>query len=61
MQEDRMSDLAEKRDVILGVDTHLDVHVAAVRRKLGAARARTGARLPEIATVRGHGYRLELG
>jgi DNA-binding response OmpR family regulator len=38
----------------------LDVHVAAVRRKLGAARAETGAHLPEIATVRGHGYRLEL-
>ena len=38
----------------------LDVHVAVVRRKLGAARAGTGAFLPEIATVRGHGYRLEL-
>ena len=38
----------------------LDVHVAAVRRKLGAAVAGTDARLPEIATVRGHGYRLEL-
>jgi len=39
----------------------LDVHVAAVRRKLSAARAATDARLPEIATIRGHGYRLELG
>jgi DNA-binding response OmpR family regulator len=38
----------------------LDVHVAAVRRKLGAARAGTDAHLPEISTVRGHGYRLEL-
>jgi DNA-binding response OmpR family regulator len=38
----------------------LDVHVAAVRRKLGAARAGADVRLPEIATVRGHGYRLEL-
>ena len=39
----------------------LDVHVAVVRRKLGAARrAGTAAFLPEIATVRGHGYRLEL-
>jgi DNA-binding response OmpR family regulator len=38
----------------------LDVHVAAVRRKLGAAGADTDVRLPEIATVRGHGYRLEL-
>jgi DNA-binding response OmpR family regulator len=37
----------------------LDVHVAAVRRKLGAARTGTDARIPEIATVRGHGYRLE--
>jgi DNA-binding response OmpR family regulator len=36
------------------------VHVAAVRRKLGAAQAGADVRLPEIATVRGHGYRLEL-
>jgi transposase len=28
MQEDRMSHLPEEREVILGVDTHLDVHVA---------------------------------
>ena len=28
MQEDRMSHLTEEREVILGVDTHLDVHVA---------------------------------
>lgn len=34
----------------------LDVHVASVRRKLAAA---GGARVPTIATVRGHGYRLE--
>ena len=39
----------------------LDVHVAAIRRKLDVARAGSDARLPEIATVRGHGYRLELG
>ena len=37
----------------------LDVHVAAVRRKLNAARAGSDVHLPEIATVRGHGYRLE--
>jgi DNA-binding response OmpR family regulator len=37
----------------------LDVHVAAVRRKLGAHGATPGALVPEIATVRGHGYRLE--
>jgi DNA-binding response OmpR family regulator len=35
----------------------LDVHVAALRRKLGEA-ARRGA-VPKIVTVRGHGYRLE--
>jgi DNA-binding response OmpR family regulator len=35
----------------------LDVHVAAVRRKLAAAGA--GA-TPEITTLRGHGYRMEL-
>ena len=28
MPEDRMSHLPEEREVILGVDTHLDVHVA---------------------------------
>jgi DNA-binding response OmpR family regulator len=34
----------------------LDVHVASIRRKLADA---GGARVPNIATVRGHGYRLE--
>ena len=38
----------------------LDVHVAAVRRKLGGASASLDLRVPGIATVRGHGYRLEL-
>jgi DNA-binding response OmpR family regulator len=38
----------------------LDVHVAAVRRKVREAGRATGARVPEIVTVRGHGYRLEL-
>jgi DNA-binding response OmpR family regulator len=38
----------------------LDVHVAAVRRKLSeAARTTAAGRVPEIATIRGHGYRLE--
>jgi DNA-binding response OmpR family regulator len=37
----------------------LDVHVAALRKKLGMA-AGGGVRLPEIVTVRGHGYRLAL-
>src|SRR3569833_1355195 len=36
----------------------LDVHIAAVRRKLAAA-AGPGADLPRIATLRGHGYRVE--
>jgi DNA-binding response OmpR family regulator len=36
----------------------LDVHVAALRRKLGVLEG--GARLPRIVTLRGHGYRLEL-
>jgi DNA-binding response OmpR family regulator len=35
----------------------LDVHIAALRRKLGKA-AERGA-VPEIVTVRGHGYRLQ--
>jgi DNA-binding response OmpR family regulator len=38
----------------------LDVHVAALHRKLGGASASLDIRLPGIATVRGHGYRLEL-
>jgi len=37
----------------------LDVHVAAVRRKLAAAASAAGTAAPEIATLRGHGYRLE--
>jgi DNA-binding response OmpR family regulator len=37
----------------------LDVHVAAVRRKLAAAATGAGTAAPEIATLRGHGYRLE--
>ena len=36
----------------------LDVHIAAVRRKLASA-AGPGAEVPRIATLRGHGYRLE--
>jgi DNA-binding response OmpR family regulator len=35
----------------------LDVHVAALRRRL--AEVAEGARLPRIVTLRGHGYRLE--
>ncbi|HEY3471012.1 MAG TPA: response regulator transcription factor [Amycolatopsis sp.] len=36
----------------------LDVHIAAVRRKLASA-AGPGDEVPRIATLRGHGYRLE--
>ena len=38
----------------------LDVHVAALRRKMLEGAAEPGARVPEIVTVRGHGYRLEM-
>ena len=37
----------------------LDVHVAAVRRKLTDAADGTQALLPTIVTLRGHGYRME--
>ena len=37
----------------------LDVHIAAVRRKLAEAAGGTAARVPAIVTLRGHGYRLE--
>jgi DNA-binding response OmpR family regulator len=37
----------------------LDVHVAAVRRKLADAADGTRAQLPTIVTLRGHGYRME--
>jgi DNA-binding response OmpR family regulator len=39
----------------------LDVHVSALRRKLAAAAQECGGRAPEIATLRGRGYRLERG
>ncbi len=37
----------------------LDVHVAALRRKLGEAQAAAGVPAPPIVTLRGFGYRLE--
>jgi DNA-binding response OmpR family regulator len=37
----------------------LDVHMAAVRRKLAAAAAVSGVPAPEIVTLRAHGFRLE--
>jgi DNA-binding response OmpR family regulator len=39
----------------------LDVHVAALRRRLEAAAAESGAEPVRISTLRGHGYRLEKG
>lgn len=41
----------------------LDVHVAALRRRLSEAASRwsPGAEVPTITTLRGHGYRLETG
>jgi DNA-binding response OmpR family regulator len=38
----------------------LDVHVAALRRKMAEIAALAGAKVPEIVTLRGHGYRLAL-
>jgi DNA-binding response OmpR family regulator len=38
----------------------LDVHVAALRRKMAEAAVLAGAQVPEIVTLRGHGYRLAL-
>jgi DNA-binding response OmpR family regulator len=37
----------------------LDVHMAALRRKLAAAAVESGAPAPEIVTLRAHGFRLE--
>jgi DNA-binding response OmpR family regulator len=37
----------------------LDVHVAALRRRIAEITAATAAEVPEIVTIRGHGYRLE--
>jgi DNA-binding response OmpR family regulator len=39
----------------------LDVHVAALRRRVAETAAAAGAEVPRIVTIRGHGYRLELG
>ncbi len=38
----------------------LDVHVAALRRRIAEMAGATAAEVPEIVTIRGHGYRLEL-
>ena len=39
----------------------LDVHIAALRRKIGEIADSAHARVPAIVTLRGYGYRLELG
>ena len=38
----------------------LDVHVAALRRRIAEMAGTTATEVPEIVTIRGHGYRLEL-
>jgi DNA-binding response OmpR family regulator len=38
----------------------LDVHVAALRRKIEEVSAATASRVPEIVTLRGYGYRLDV-
>ena len=58
-RETLMSDVWDEH--WFGSTKTLDVHVAAVRRKVREMGRATGARVPEILTVRGHGYRLELG
>ena len=37
----------------------LDMHVAALRRKPAAAAGETGLEVPEIVTLRAHGFRLQ--
>jgi DNA-binding response OmpR family regulator len=53
-REDLMADVWDAH--WLGSTKTLDVHVAALRRKL----AGSGVRPPAITTLRGHGYRMEL-
>jgi DNA-binding response OmpR family regulator len=55
-REDLMADVWDTH--WFGSTKTLDVHVAALRRKLGAAGG-SRSTVPEIATLRGHGYRLE--
>jgi DNA-binding response OmpR family regulator len=56
-REQLMSDVWDEN--WFGSTKTLDVHIAALRRKLGAAAAADGTPPPVIATLRGHGYRLE--
>jgi DNA-binding response OmpR family regulator len=58
-REQIMSDVWDEN--WFGSTKTLDVHIAAVRRRLDAAASRTDppARVPGITTLRGHGYRLD--
>nr|WP_211177015.1 response regulator transcription factor [Pseudonocardia acidicola] len=72
---DLLARLAAEPDVAVGRETlmaevwdehwfgstkTLDVHVAALRRKIAEHVEATGAAVPRIVTLRGHGYRLEI-
>jgi len=56
-RESLMSDVWDEN--WFGSTKTLDVHVAAVRRKLADAADGCETRVPAIVTLRGHGYRLE--
>ena len=56
-REQLMSDVWDES--WFGSTKTLDVHIAALRRKLAAAAADDGSEAPTITTLRGHGYRLE--
>jgi DNA-binding response OmpR family regulator len=58
-RETLMSDVWDEN--WFGSTKTLDVHIAALRRKIGGIAASAGAHVPAIVTLRGHGYRLELG
>ena len=57
-RETLMSDVWDAR--WFGSTKTLDVHVAALRRRIAETTAAAGAVVPRIVTIRGHGYRLEL-
>jgi len=57
-RETLMSDVWDEH--WFGSSKTLDVHVAALRRKIADSAESADVRVPEIVTVRGHGYRLEL-
>ncbi|MHA6630567.1 response regulator transcription factor [Pseudonocardia sichuanensis] len=58
-RETLMSDVWDEH--WFGSTKTLDVHVAALRRKIGEVAPPASARVPAIVTLRGYGYRLELG